>query len=142
MVGCSGRSKISRSRELPTEDLVLHDVLASYPIWFEKYRQEYVMNTRKRRRLPYRGTMNTEFRDEKHGIDTFTDSSFNQFISVHLAPSFLGMFSVVWYAVSVSNNFPYRNLNILRNRLLSVIFRMIFHLVYIHAVDIGVHIFI
>ena len=73
---------------------------------------------------------------------TFTDSSFNQFISVHLAPSSLGMFRVVWYAVSVSNNFPDRNLNILRNRLLRVIFRMIFSLVCVHTVDIGVHIFI
>ena len=74
---------------------------------------------------------------------TFTDSSFNQFISVHLAPSSLGMFRVVWYAVSVSNNSPSdRNLNTLRNRLLRVIIRMIFGLVCVHTVHVGVRVFI
>ena len=86
--------------------------------------------------------MNTEYRNEKHDIDTFTDSSFIQLNSFHLGPSFLRMVCVVCYAVSVSNNFRYRNLNTLRNRLFRVIFRMIFSLVCIHAVDIGVHIFI
>ena len=100
------------------------------------------MNARKRRRLQYRGTMNTKFRNKKHGIDTFTDSSSIRFSSVHLASSFLGMFRVVWYAVSVINNFPDRNLKPLRNRLLRVVFRMIFSLACVHTVDIGVHIFI
>ena len=100
------------------------------------------MNARKRRRLQYRGTMNTKIRNENHGIDTFTGSSFIQLNSFPLAPSFLGMFRVVWYAVSVSNNFPDRNLNTLRNRLFRVIFRMIFGLVCVHTVHVCVRIFI
>ena len=90
--------------------------------------------------------MNTEFRNQKHGIATFTNCSFDHFSSVHITPSFLGLFRAVWYAVSVlssvSNNFPYRNLNPLRNRLLRVIFRMIFGFICIHTVSIGVRIFI